>query len=109
MRLMASELGRSVGDLSNMSRANDTSPPFKPRDGGDKLEIDEWADFLQLEGEQREKFKDLAAILHLPPPVRDRFSQKLSEAEANAQKYETLLGEYRDLRAELEKIKKALF
>jgi hypothetical protein len=79
MAQLGEVVGRKPGRISNLLRVIDSAPPFRPRAKNGPPEILEWADFLQLEGAERQRFLDLAAILHLPEGVRDRFVELLDE------------------------------
>jgi transcriptional regulator with XRE-family HTH domain len=53
--------------------------------------VSSWCDTLKLEGSERRRFLDLAALAHLPAAVRPRFESWYDEHVNLAQRYDEIL------------------
>jgi transcriptional regulator with XRE-family HTH domain len=65
LRSFSAALGKSQGNISNIIKGAEYTPPLD--------ELDQWADFLELKGDKRAEFLELAYLEHCPEPIRKEY------------------------------------
>lgn len=64
-RSFGAAVGKSSGNLSNIIKGEEYTPPL------DQMNL--WADTLELKGEKRAEFLELAYLEHCPEPIRKEY------------------------------------